>query len=232
MCGVSARTTRSSSRPLECPGRARGPRARSSRRRWQQPRPARRNPVGRSSARTSSSPPRPCKPRGEPAVRVIRVDRLGLLRAHRPAVEAGGHAHDRDARGLVAGHDRPLDRGRAAPARQQRRVDVQHRVVREQRLLDQRAERAHADGFGLCGRDPLAGRLVVDVLRLIELDPELAGGVGDRRRRQLAPAAARPVRSGEHELRPVGRSPRAGAGSPRRTRMCRGTRSASRRRLA
>ena len=39
-------------------------------------------------------------------------------------------------------------------------------------------------------------RLVVDRRRLVERDAELAGGVGDRRRRQLAAAAARAGRGG------------------------------------
>ena len=44
----------------------------------------------------------------------------------RPAVDP----HDADAGALVAGHDRPLDRRRAAPARQQRGMDVEHRPAR------------------------------------------------------------------------------------------------------
>ena len=49
----------------------------------------------------------------------------------------------------VARHQRALDRRRAAPARQQRRVHVQHQVARQQRLLDQLPELADADRLRL-----------------------------------------------------------------------------------
>ena len=45
----------------------------------------------------------------------------------RPSVSS----HHADAGALVAGHDRPLDRRRPAPARQQRRVDVDQRQLAE-----------------------------------------------------------------------------------------------------
>ena len=48
---------------------------------------------------------------------------------------------DRDAGLRVAGHERALDRRRAAPARQQRRVDVQPEAALEQRLRDQQRRR-------------------------------------------------------------------------------------------
>ena len=90
----------------------------------------------------------------------------------------------------VAGHDRALDGRRAAPARQQRRVHVDQLVVGQQRLADQRAERADDDDVGLRRGDPRARVVVVDVLGLVELDAELARRVGDRRRDEPAPAAA------------------------------------------
>ena len=43
----------------------------------------------------------------------------------------------------VAGHDRALDRRRAAPPRQQRGVHVEQQMLGEQRLADQLPERAH-----------------------------------------------------------------------------------------
>ena len=52
-------------------------------------------------------------------------DRRLLGQGDRPFVEPLGQPHDADAGRLVAGHDRPLDRRRTAPARQQRRVDVE-----------------------------------------------------------------------------------------------------------
>ena len=48
-----------------------------------------------------------------------RVDPEGGGGQHRALVQPLGHAHDLNACDLVAGHDRPLDRRGAPPARQQ-----------------------------------------------------------------------------------------------------------------
>ena len=96
--------------------------------------------------------------RRERAVGVVRLDRLVLGQAHGSAVEAGGESHDRHARALVARHDGALHGSRAAPARQQRGVHVQQLVVGQQRLLDQRPERAHDHGVRMRPRDALRVR--------------------------------------------------------------------------
>jgi hypothetical protein len=67
--------------------------------------------------------------RRQRAVGVVGLDRLGRGHADGPAVETRRQAHDRDAGLAVAGHDRALDRRGSAPARQQRRVDVEEVVV-------------------------------------------------------------------------------------------------------
>ena len=54
-----------------------------------------------------------------------------LAEQHGAGVEAGVHLHDGDAGVVVAGFDRALDRRRAAPARQQRGVDVEAAVARQ-----------------------------------------------------------------------------------------------------
>ena len=56
---------------------------------------------------------------------ILVVDRDLALEQHRPGVEPCLHLHDGHAGHLVAGQDRALDRRRAAPARQQRGVDVE-----------------------------------------------------------------------------------------------------------
>ena len=89
------------------------------------------------------------QPRGERAVVVLGPDRLAPTQAHRPGVEPGGEPHDRDAGLGVAGHDRPLHGRRAAPARQQRRVDVDDLVAVQQRLLDEHAVGADDERVGL-----------------------------------------------------------------------------------
>ena len=75
---------------------------------------------------------------------------------HRPGIEPGLHLHDGDAGFGIAGQDRALDRRRAAPARQQRGVDVdaaearhvEHRLRQDQAVggdhHDVGADRAHA----------------------------------------------------------------------------------------
>ena len=94
----------------------------------------------------------------------------------------------------VARHQRALDRRGAAPARQQGRMDVQHQVVRQERLADQLPELAHADPLGRRGVDR---------------------GARLRRRSRSRPAApgcrgrARPARPGGGAVlrpRPCGRS--------------------------
>ena len=56
---------------------------------------------------------------------VLRPDRERALRRDRPRVERLDRLVDRHAGLRVAGHDRPLDRRRPAPARQERRMDVE-----------------------------------------------------------------------------------------------------------
>jgi len=58
-------------------------------------------------------------------------DRAGGANVNRPGVQSGVHPHQANARfgvarhnGALARHNGALDRGRAAPARQQRRMNV------------------------------------------------------------------------------------------------------------
>ena len=87
---------------------------------------------------------------------------------------------------LVAGHDRPLDRRGAAPARKQRRVDVQPERAVEQFGRNERAVRDDHDGVGVRVE---AG----EPLRLAHLDPQPPGDDLGRRRADVAASAARPV---------------------------------------
>ena len=94
-------------------------------------------------------------------------------------------------------------------------MDVEHRQLGEQRLADQLAEGADDDRLGPRGADPLQRRLVVDVLGLQQLDPQLARGLGGRRRRQLAAAALAAVGRGDDQrraVRRVGQAPQDGGG--------------------
>ncbi len=98
--------------------------------------------VERAQQQISTEGLQACREAGEV---VLGGDRLGALETHRPAVQAGGQAHDADTRLLIAGHDRPLDRGRSAPPGQQRGVDVEDLEGAEQRVRDQRPEGADED---------------------------------------------------------------------------------------
>ena len=62
----------------------------------------------------------------ELGARLVRADVDAVRRQHRPGIEGRNHAHDRDARLAIAGENRAMNGRRAAPARQERRVDVDH----------------------------------------------------------------------------------------------------------
>ena len=149
------------------------------------------------------------EPGGEGPVVVVGPDRLGFSETHGAGVEPLGDPHDRHAGLVVAGHDRPLDRGGAAPARQQRRVHVDHRIGGQQRLLDQHPVRAHAHHLGRHRRDLIEHRRLVELLGLDHVEAERARLYSHRRRGDLPAAALRPVRPRDHENRPVraGREP-------------------------
>ncbi len=139
----------------------------------------------------------------ERPVVVVAADRLRLLQAHRAGVEALGDAHDRDAGGVVAGHDRPLHGRRPAPARQQRRMHVDHLVGRQQRLLDQHTVGADARDLRRDGGDSVERLGVVQPLGLDHLEAEITRPHGHRRRRHLPPPPSRPVRPRDDERRAV-----------------------------
>jgi hypothetical protein len=75
----------------------------------------------------------------------VRPDREGLLCRDRSGVELGHGLVDRDAGLRIAGHDRPLDRSRATPAREERRVDVEPEPLGERLGRDQQAIGADDD---------------------------------------------------------------------------------------
>ena len=175
MCGLSARTTRTSSSAL---------RERSSRRSagpilsayvaspaWGVKR-------GAGSLRTPSRRPAATSAafaKTVPASSSGSIEKA-FLRRHGPGVELGDGLVDRDAGLLVAGHDRALHRRRPAPAWEKRRMHVQPRALREQRLGDEQAVGADDDG------------------RRVELEPlepgARAGGRGSRAaRRRPSPEA-------------------------------------------
>ena len=131
---------------------------------------------------------------------VLRRQREAALRGDRACIELLHRLVDRDADLLVAGEQRPLDRGRAAPARQQRRMDVQPEPLLEQALRDQQAVRG--DDRRLTRKLQLRRRPV----GLQHRDPELFGDELRRRRRELPAAPGRAVGTRQQRRDVVSRS--------------------------
>ena len=174
------------------PGRARGRPARSSRRTWRPPPAAARTPARRrrtpSSSRAAISAHRSYT---SPAS--SSAERERLLRGDRPAVELGDRAVDRHPGRLVAGEDRPLDRRGAAPARQERRMDVQPQRPVEQRRRDVEPVRADDDDRRRRTRRGSSGRSGWSTGMPRRLAASLAGGAASFGR---GPAAHRAASAG------------------------------------
>jgi hypothetical protein len=129
---------------------------------------------------------------------VEAVDAHLLGHQDRPLVEALAHPHHLDAGHRVAGHDRPLDRGRAAPAGQQAGVQVEAALAgRIQHRLHQDLAEGDDDGRvevqGLEGCD-LLGRL--HRRRRADGQAQPFGEGVDRRGFQILAATARRGRLG------------------------------------
>ena len=93
------------------------------------------------------------------------------------------------------------------------------------------APNAHRiDRLRLDRGDPRARLVVVDRRRLVDVDAQLAGGDGDRRRADLAAAALLGVGARDDERRAVRGRRRGARARRRRSRRCRGRRSRTRRR--
>ena len=109
----------------------------------------------------------------------------------------------------VAGHDRPLDRRRAAPARQQRGMDVEHRksLSSGSRISWPKAQTTTACGPAARIRSSAAASLTFSVCS----SSSPSSCRGERGRRRLSPAAAAPaaVGRGDDQRRAVG-----GVGQP------------------
>ena len=76
-------------------------------------------------------------------------------------------------------------------------------VIRQQGILDERSERADADGLRTLGGDALTCLIGVHGLWLFEGDVERPGGVGHWRRLQPTSASRGAIGPGDHERRPV-----------------------------
>jgi hypothetical protein len=94
------------------------------------------------------------------ACRYVRPDGDNLADRHRPRIEAFLHLHHHDAGLPITRHHRPLDRRRAAPARQQRTMQIEAAMFGrvEHWLGQQQAIGHHHRQLGsVTGKDDLLG---------------------------------------------------------------------------
>ena len=80
-------------------------------------------------------------------------------------------------------------------------MNVQQLVLGEQRLADERTERAHHDRLRIDPSDQSTCVLVVYALRLLQRYPQPARELGDRRRGQTPATATRTVWARQHQRR-------------------------------
>mmetsp|Transcript_6682 Transcript_6682/g.27948 ORF Transcript_6682/g.27948 Transcript_6682/m.27948 type:complete len:400 (+) Transcript_6682:401-1600(+) len=166
--------------------------------------------AGRQLQRLDDEPP---AQRGQAVVQrggaVGRADGLACHQAHGPGVEPGVHLHDGDPGLGVAGLDRAVDGRRAAPARQQGRMDVQAAAPRgvQHPLRQDQAIGGHHHHVGVRRDQRLAGRLGVrgvfavqlQALRLRHRQARRQRALLDGRGLQLHAAAGRAVGLGQHQ---------------------------------
>ena len=123
---------------------------------------------------------------------VLGADQEGTLSGDGARVELRRRPVNRDPGLVVPRHDRPLDRGRAAPAGKQRRMDVEPVRAVEEALGDERAVGDHDDCVRRLERERL-----VQSLGLSDGDPEPFRGLLGRWRADLPPSASRSVGPGQ-----------------------------------
>ena len=136
-------------------------------------------PTSTSSARSSAA---------------VVVSPIGTVAAgvHAAGVEPLLDAHHAHAGQVVAGQQRPLDGGGAAPPRQQREVEVDHRQHGEDVGLDDLPERDdHAELGALLAPRAITSSTVCDTVQ-----PEFERGRLHRARRQSLPRVRDACRPG------------------------------------
>ena len=131
----------------------------------------------------------------------ILRDRNAALRQYRTSVETRFHPHDRYAGLAVAREERALDRRRAAPARQQRRMNIQGPLrcdIKERRRQEHAVSGDyHSVGAGSAHACRHLGGL--QRFRLENFQTVPLGEALDRAGRNLLPAAGGAIWLGEHQ---------------------------------
>ena len=126
---------------------------------------------------------------------VARRDGRAGGQGDRAGIQPGLHPHDADAGFRIPRHDRPLDRRRPPPARQQRGVKVETAMARriQHRLRQEEAIGHHHRHIGVQRGQSLAVRRIAKVQRGADLQPQFRSSRTHGRRAFLsaAPGAAR-----------------------------------------
>ena len=132
---------------------------------------------------------------------VVGADGLALDEQHRPGVQAFVHLHDGDAGLGVAGLDGALDGRGAAPARQERGVDVQAAEARRAQHLrgQEQAVGGHHHHVGARRPQPRLRVGIAQAARLLDRPAAFARQLLDRALLQGAAAAGRLVDAREHQ---------------------------------
>ena len=105
-------------------------------------------------------------------------------------------------------------------------MEVEHRQLRQQRLLDQLAEGADDPDLRCLSRDRGTRLVPVDALGLVQLDTELGRGRSHRRRRRSPTASAPAIGRGDRQARTMrgrGKRTQHGGGELRRPEVDDGT---------
>jgi hypothetical protein len=132
---------------------------------------------------------------------VLRRDREAVLREHRPGIQARVHLHDGDAGLAVARQQRALDRRRAAPARQQRSMNVHGAQARRPERARRQQQAVGGDHHDV-GARPLQhpeGLVGFQAVRLEDLEIPRKRELLDRAGCGLQAAAGGPVRLRQHQ---------------------------------
>ena len=159
-------------------------------------------PISRPSRVATSRPAPPSASRSSSdAGGVVGAHPLGHQPVRRPGVQLPDDPERRRTGDLVAGPQRVLDGRGAAPGGQHGEVQVHPAVRSGMSSADCGSRAPYATTGQQSGRQRPQRLLELRVARVVGLedrDAELGGALGDRRRREPAPAAGRRVRPGDH----------------------------------
>ena len=131
---------------------------------------------------------------------LVRCDRHALSGEHRSGIEAGIHSHDGDPRFRISCQEGSLDGRSAAPARQERSVNVQGATQGIQDIGRDNQPVGGDDGrVRTRGANPRRGVGPSEIRGLPELQPLFQRKTLDRTRLETQAAAGGPIRLGQDE---------------------------------